>query len=146
MSTNISFRTKPLTEIHVDGDPARVIRLDLADTGVLTRLKAAEPQLHAIGERFASVKGETNAETGEAVAAAMLEAEPQLAAIIDGIFNAKVCAPACGGSSLFTLDDGMYLFERIIAVLGGLYSEQMGKEANQHRERMAKHTAKYGVR
>lgn len=143
MSRSVSFRTRPLTEILVDDDPSRVIRLDLSDTGVLTRLKAAEPRLQAIGKHFADIKRDSNVDTADACAAAMLEAEPELADIIDGVFNAKVCAAATGSSSLFTLDDGMFLFERIVAVLGGLYSEQMEQEANAHRQRIDKHTAKY---
>jgi hypothetical protein len=143
MSKSVSFRSQPLTEIHVDNDPTRVIRLDLSDSGVFTRLRAAQPRLDAIGAKFADLKKEDGTHAADVYADAMIEAEPQLRAVIDEIFNASVCEPACGGASLFTLDGGMYLFERIIDVLGGLYAEQMVEEQKAHEKRMKKHTAKY---
>lgn len=142
MSTTVSFRSHPLTEIHVDNDPTRVIRLDLSDSGVFTRLRAAQPRLDAIGARFAVMK-ENGTHAADVYADAMIEVEQQLKDIIDEIFNANVCGPACGGASLFTLDDGLYLFERIIDVLGGLYAEQMVAEQKAHEKRIKKHTAKY---
>lgn len=142
MSTTVSFRSRPLTEIHVDNDPTRVIRLDLSDSGVFTRLRAAQPRLDAIGARFAVMK-ENGTHTADDYADAVIEVEQQLKNIIDEIFNANVCEPACGGASLFTLDDGLYLFERIIDVLGGLYAEQMVAEQKAHEKRIKKHTAKY---
>lgn len=142
MSKNISFRSHPLTEIHVDNDPNRVIKLDLSDNGVFTRLRAAQPRLEALGAAFAE-RNSAGTFVADAYADAIIEVESQLKAIIDEVFNANVCGPACGGASLFTLDDGMYLFERIIDVLGDLYAEQMKVEQEAHKKRIAKHTAKY---
>jgi hypothetical protein len=142
MSKSVSFRSKPLTEIHVDDDPSRVIRLDLSYSGVFTRLRAAQPRLDAIGAKFAELKN-ADTRTADVYADAILEVEPQLKEIIDEVFNANVCEPACGGASLFALDDGMYLFERIIDVLGGLYAEQMAEEQEAHKKRIEKHIAKY---
>ena len=143
---NISIRSNPLDEIMIDGDESRIIRLDLADIGVFARFDAAIPELDKIEQRFREL---SNAEGDElqqmqGYAKALAAAETELAAIIDGIFNAEVCKTCAGGASLFALDNGSFLYERIVEAVGGLYGDRLKGQVAERRKRLAKHTAKYG--
>lgn len=146
---DLSFRNAELTEIHVDGSDDRVILLDTADMGVLTRFRAAIPQMDEIDDTFrrlAAERAESEIDDPERLAAmadTLHDAEVRLAAIIDGIFNADVCGPASGGVSLYTPADGYLLYELIIYKLAGLYGDEMQRQAEMRRNRIAKHTNKY---
>lgn len=145
----MSFRERELTEIHVDGSAERVIVLDTADMGVLTRFREAAPQMDEIDAAFRRLAAERAGDDADSpdklaeMADALHTAEVRLAAIIDGIFNAEVCAPACGGVSLFTPSGGYLLYETIIYKLAGLYGDEMQRQAEMRRQRIAKHTGKY---
>ena len=62
MSKSISFRPVPLTELLVDNDPNRVIRVDLTDPGVLARYEAALPTMDECIAKFRSISERDNAD------------------------------------------------------------------------------------
>lgn len=146
---DITFREAELTEIHVDGSEDRVMLLDTADMGVLTRFREAIPQMDEIDATFRSLaaerdeKGMDDPEMLAALSDALRAAELRLAAIIDGIFGADVCGPACGGASLYTPTGGYLLYELIISKLAALYGDEMQRQAELRRQRIARHTQKY---
>ena len=146
---DLSFRDVELTEIHVDGSDDRVILLDTADMGVLTRFREAIPQMDEIDATFRRLAADKEAAGAEdpaklaEMADALHDAETKLAGIINGIFNADVCGPACGGVSLYTPAGGYLLYETIIYKLAGLYGDEMQRQAELRRQRIAKHTGKY---
>lgn len=143
---NISIRSNPLDEIMIDGDETRIIRLDLNDIGVFSRFDAALPALEKVEEHFRALNesADDDVKNMQNYSRAMAAAEADLTDIIDGIFNAKVCAVCAGGCSLFALDNGEFLYERIVAAVAGLYGDRLKNQVAARKKRMSKHTAKYG--
>lgn len=142
MSKSISFRSNPYTELMVDDDPNRVIRLDLGDVGILTRFKEITPMIEAIAQALPD-KQSAGSVDFQQYAAALEEAEKKLTELINRIFNADVCTAAANGASLFALADGYPLYERILSVLAELYGEEMERQAKLRLSRISKHTGKY---
>lgn len=145
---NISIRSNPLDEIMIDGDENRIIKLDLADIGVFSRFEKAIPEMDKIEQHFR----ELNEASGDDLkqmqdfAKALTAAEKELSTVIDGIFNSPVCDICANGASLFSLDAGAFLYERIVEAVGSLYGDRLKgqvEERAKRRERLAKHTAKY---
>lgn len=149
MANSISFGGAKLTEFYVDDDPARVIKLNLTDMGVIARLDDCNASINDIQARFerlsAMSDGDGMIDKMSEIAHEIKEAEAEMRGVINKIFGTDVCTPACGeNSSVFDISaNGTLMYENILTVLGEIYGDAMKAAVKRREAHVKKHTAKY---
>lgn len=153
MSEIINLQVEsPKQTIQLNGNPEKVIELDLGDSNIITRLSEGTDKIeNLVNERqnlhelLANGNDSDESNTGyyKNLASKFKELENSMREIINEIFEYDVCTPFLGTSSVFSIKNGEFAFEKIINSLMGLYSDSIRKESNNLKQRLAKHTDKY---
>jgi hypothetical protein len=140
------------TNIWINGDCTKVIRLNLTDMNIMTRAKDAQAkleELQAEANKMASVdipKSIDTEEDEEKIDKAIevfRVIDEKMRDLVDGIFDYPVCDVCCDGGSMYDPINGQYRYEYIIDKLMALYGDSWEKESKKHKAQMRKHTAKY---
>ena len=142
MSTNISF-DEGYKEYTINDDPDRVIRVDTADYGILTRAKEAEKNIREYLKKYDEI--EINADGSAALDDdAAIDAVADLAAYvnkqIDFIFNAEVSKIAFGNASPLATRKGVPLYERFVNAILPIIQKDLEAENKAAQKRVDAYT------
>lgn len=138
--------------IQLNGNPEKVIELDLGDSNIITRLSEGVDKIEDLVKERQNLhellangndSDESNISYYKNLASKFKELENSMRGIINEIFDFDVCTPFLGTSSVFSIKNGEFAYERIINSLMGLYEDSIQKENNKLKERLSKHTDKY---
>lgn len=130
------------TNVWVNGDCTKVLRLNLSDMNIMKRLRESYPKLDELTEEVQSMM--TSEEiTSDEVIDAFDKINQQMKDIVDSIFDFPVSDMMCDGGSMYDIIGGQLRFEYIIDKLAGLYESTVAEEAKRLNARLAKHTNKY---
>lgn len=138
--------------IQLNGNPEKVIELDLGDSNIITRLSEGADKIENLVKERQNLhellangndSDESNISYYKNLASKFKELENSMRGIINEIFDFDVCTPFLGTSSVFSIKNGEFAYERIINSLMGLYEDSIQKENNKLKERLSKHTDKY---
>lgn len=153
MSEIINLQVEsPKQTIQLNGNPEKVIELDLGDSNIITRLSEGVDKVEKLVQERQNLhellangndSTESNAKYYQDLAGKFRELENNMRGIINEIFDFDVCTPFLGTSSVFSIKNGEFAYERIINSLMGLYEDSIQKENNKLKERLSKHTDKY---
>ena len=153
MSEIINLQVEsPKQTIQLNGNPEKVIELDLGDSNIITRLSEGTDKIEELVKERQNLhellangndSDESNISYYKNLAGKFKELENAMRKIINDIFDFDVCTPFLGTSSVFSIKNGEFAFERIINSLMGLYEDSIRKESNNLKQRLSKHTDKY---
>ena len=129
------------TNIWINGDCTKVIRLNLTDMGVMSRLQDAYPKLD---ELTAEVQNLASADISDKeIVATFKKIDQQMKDIVDDIFDYPVSEVCCDGGSMYDPVGGQLRFEYIIDRISKLYEASLNDEFKKMQAKMKAHTAKY---
>lgn len=133
------------TRIRIDGDDNRIIELDTTDMTVLKRLQDIYPRLNELGIKGFEIDDgdELTDESLKAMTTALDAIDKEMRELIDYIFNSKIADVCVPNGALYNMQNGEFMFERILDVLFGLYADDIQKEFGLMSERMKARTSKY---
>ena len=134
---------------RVDGDNSKILELNVSDMGIATRLKEAYPRLNKlmdeVSERFGNIpdEDEVDEDTLNIISEAVDDIDAKMRKELDYIFNANV-SDVCGrDGSMWDPIEGSFRYEHIIETLAKLYENNLDKEVEKMKRRVADKTAKY---
>lgn len=144
----------PKQQIRLNGDDSKIIELDLSDSAILVRfdegvnaiqkLLATRDELR---QNIADFKDSENEEESlnrfNILAKSFADTEREMRDIINTIFDYDVCTPFAGKTSVFSIKNGVVLYETIIDKLANLYGTALKEESDKLKARLSKHTSKY---
>ena len=131
---------------RLNGDPDKVIALNMSDLGLYSRLEKGYAKLRQIASEIADVDFDPEKDDVETLETAMSTLDKLNDAMkeqIDYIFDAEVADKACDGGTMYDPYNGTLRYEHILETLLGLYESNISKEFKAMQRNMAKHTAKY---
>lgn len=127
-------------QFRIDKDDNRIIELNTSDMSILSRLQESYPKLDELSTKAMSLSEDDTLETTVDV---LNSIDKEMRQILNFIFDsdiADVCAPE---GSMFDMFNGEFRFEHIVAVLVGLYEDNIDKEYKLMVKNVRKHTDKY---
>ena len=127
--------------VWVNGDCTKVLKLNLSDMGVITRLQDAYPKLDALVEEVQNLS--KDGVSDEEIVATFKSIDKQMKDLVDGIFDYPVSDILCDGGSMYDPINGQLRFEYIIDRLSNLYTNTLKEEWKRTQKKMEVHTAKY---
>ena len=143
MAKSINF-DEGYKEYQINNDPDRVIRVDTADYGLLTRFAGAEKRLNEKMKAFEniSIKPDGSADIDDEGA---VEAIEKLSQIIkeetNYIFNADVSDIVFGNASPLSTRKGVPLYERFFNAIMPIIKADLEAENKESEKRIKKYTA-----
>lgn len=124
---------------RIDGDDNRVLELDPSDLGVIMRFKDYYPKMLDITNKLALKLENQDSDLADALG----EADGDLRACLDTIFDSNVSEICLPTGTLYDLTNGKYKFEIIIEALAPLWGENLKVEYRKLSARLKSHTSKY---
>lgn len=130
---------------RINGDPNKIIRLNVADMGVGMRLQTAYENLMRMMEEIASLgsKEKLSDDEQKLTLKKMEELNEQMKEQVDYIFNEPVADKCCDGGTMWDPYDGMFRFEHIIDALLGLYENNFTHEFEKMRKKVNTRITEY---
>lgn len=138
---------------RIDGDNDRILELNVADMGIITRLRDGYPKLDELTRKILEMKDiEEPSDTDEdeklrdtitTMGTAVEEIDNEMRDILDSIFDSNVSEVCAPNGTMYDLFNGKYRYEVILEKLLPLYNENMDKEYKAINRRIHKHTDKY---
>lgn len=131
---------------RLNGDPNKVISLNMSDLGLYNRLEKGYAELRRIASEIPDVEFDPENDSIEQLDRAMNTLDKLDRAMkeqIDYIFDAEVADKASDGGTMYDPYNGTLRYEHILETLLGLYNTNITNEFKLMRKNMSKHTAKY---
>ena len=126
-----------------DKDDNRMVELNIADMGIMSRLAETYPKLEQWLDDVRNIKpvgdDESVIDDINAVSATLNEIDAKMRDAIDYIFNAKLSAVAAPDGTMYDVFNGQFRFEYILELMLSQYENNMTNEF----KKMQKHTKKY---
>ena len=143
---DINIESIKRKKFRLNGDPNKVIELNMSDLGLYTRLEKGYAKLQEIATEVSDVEFDPMNDSIEELDKAMAVLDTLNVAMkeqIDYIFDYPVADKACDGGTMYDPCGGTLRYEHILEVLLGLYENNIIKEFKTMKTNMSKHTAKY---
>lgn len=148
---NINLNLDTRESFTIDGDPNRVIKLDIHDTNVVTRLTDALEAMRITQSNWSKLQELT--ENGEEMTSEEIKEfseefkaiEAEMRKHLDTAFDCEgMCDTILGTSSIFSSVNGVLKYEQIIDSIITVYEDSIKVEtAKLNRRKVAKKTEKY---
>ena len=146
-STNANVVDVELSEIRkkvfrFDRDDSRMVELNIADMGIMSRLAETYPKLEEWMNEVRDIKtvdADNVIEDIGNIGSALNEIDAKMRDAIDYIFNAKLSAVAAPDGTMYDIFNGQFRFEYILELMLSQYENNMINEF----KKMQKHTQKY---
>ena len=132
---------------RVNGNNNLVLELDTADLNTIVRLKDNYPKLLKMANKVMSLeekKEESPEEEINRLADTIKSIDDDMRQAVDNIFDSNVSEVCAANGSMYDLFNGKFRFEHIIEKLATLYGNNMTNELKAVKQRIQKHTKKYG--
>ncbi len=120
---SINFQTCQMTEYMINGDPSKVVRINLLDVNLRKRIENAEARMEQIEEKYKGTRM-----TPEMA----IEADAEIRAFIDEVFDADVSAPAFGGTNCLLKIGELPLYAHFFSAFVQMIIEDLKEIAAQH--------------
>ena len=148
---NLNIGANKKTQFIIDGNENKVIEIDASDTGIIERLNDSLQKIEQIqskweelGNMFSSHEGEYNIDETSLFSEQFAECERMMRDVVDDIFDSRVCDIILGRKSIFSLENGHFMFEVIIDALASEYESNTKVQVQKlNKRQMSKHAAKY---
>lgn len=128
-----------------DKDDNRMIELNIADMGILSRLAETYPKLKSWLEEtqnLSTVSEDNAIEDIGVIGDTLKDIDTKMRDAIDYIFNAKLSAVAAPDGTMYDLFNGQFRFEYILELMLSQYENNMVNEFKKMQKYTAKYTAK----
>ena len=125
-----------------DKDDNRMVELNIADMGIMSRLAETYPKLEEWLNEVRDIKtvDEDNAlEDINTIGNKLNEIDAKMRDAIDYVFNAKLSKVAAPDGTMYDIFNGQFRFEYILELMLSQYENNMINEF----KKMQKHTQKY---
>lgn len=132
---------------RVNGNNNLVLELDTADLNTIVRLKDNYPKLLKMANKVMSLKEKKEESPEEEInrlADTIKSIDDDMRQAVDNIFDSNVSEVCAANGSMYDLFNGKFRFEHIIEKLATLYGNNMTNELKAVKQRIQKHTKKYG--
>ena len=139
---NLDLSPIARTNVWVDGDCTKVLRLNLTDIGIMGRLQDSYPKLDALTAEVQKLAASADASDSDVVTA-FRTIDKQMRDIVDFIFDFPVSEIVCDGGSMYDPVGGQLRFEYVIDRISKLYETSLNEEFKRMQAKMNTHTAKY---
>ncbi len=133
---SINFQTCQMTEYMVNGDPSKVVRINLLDVNLRKRIENAEARMEQIEEKY---KG-TRMTPEMAIAA-----DAEIRAFIDEVFGTDVSTPAFGGTNCLLKIGELPLYAHFFTAFVQMIIEDLKEIAAQHKAAVNPNVEKYAL-
>lgn len=141
-------------KIRFDGDNDRVVEVDIADMGILSRIKEIYPKLEELQEKSAHLMDDLELEEDEMsvedtlssiskMSVRLDEIDLEMRNLIDELFKAPVSKAAVPSGTMYDMHDGSFTFAHVIATVMSRYTDNITKEYKRLDNQIQSHTAKY---
>ena len=144
---NIDLTVFNKKKFSVNGDPNKIIELDVSDLGVVTRINDQYPLLQKLSDKVGNlsskVEGLNEVDMLSVTSKELKEIDAEMRKAVDTIFDypvSKVCVPT---GSMYDPIGGRLRYEHLVDTLIKLYDENLNSEIKKIQARVSKHTAKY---
>lgn len=147
------------TNVWVDGDCTKVLKLNLSDMGVMSRLNEVYPKLQGLAVEVSNLQKDASTVIGDDLSLEEQEKKEeeinakvvdtfnkinnQMKEMVDYIFDFPVSDIVCDGGSMYDMFNGQLRFEYVIERIGALYKANISEEIQRMNKRAEMHTAKY---
>lgn len=138
---NLEIPEVERASVWVNGDCTKVLKLNLSDMGVITRLQDAYPKLDELVEEVQKLHADDISD--DEIVSTFKRINQQMKDLVDGIFDFPVSDIMCDGGSMYDPINGQLRFEYIIDKLSNLYTSTLKEEWKRTQKKMEVHTAKY---
>ena len=148
---NINFNLDTRESFTIDGDENRVIKLDIHDTNVVTRLTDALEMMQKTQSSWTHLNDITKngqdmtVEEMNEFSQEYKDIENKMRSHIDYAFDCPgMCDTILGTTSIFSSVNGILKYEQIIDTITSVYEESIKKETEKlNKRKVAKKTEKY---
>lgn len=134
---------------RINGDPHRVLDLNVSDLNTFARLREGYPKLTKLleeaKEKIDSIPDDLddNSVILSQLADTLTEIDAEMRKIVDYIFDANASAVCAPSGNMFDPVDGQWRFERIIDRLSTLYTNGLHAEFDKMKANVEKKVSKY---
>ena len=125
-------------KFRINGDPNKVIALNISDLGISDRLEKGFKNLQGLANKIKNTDPEDVKLSDE-----LNQINDAMKKQIDYIFDADIADKLCDGGTMYDPHDGEMRYEHVIETLLKLYESNISREFTMMKRRVAKHTAKY---
>lgn len=145
---NIDLSVFKKKKFSINGDPNKIIELDISDLNIITRIKEQYPKLEKIAESIDDFQkdGLSDAELISDASDKLKEADTKMREVIDTIFDSNVSEVCVPTGSMYDPINGRFRYDHLIDTLIKLYDENLTKELKKVKLNISKHTDKYTKR
>lgn len=152
---NVNINVDTRESFTVDGNPDKVIYLDIHDYNVVNRLTEALKRMDSTRQRWTAlaekstskkaVEDDTTLDDIEEFSTEFKAVEAEMRSHLDYAFDSEgLCDTILGKSSIFASINGKMKFEQIIDALTNLYEANIKAETDKlNKRKVAAKTAKY---
>ena len=144
---NIDLSVFNKKKFSINGDPDKILELDVSDLNVVTRVKEQYPVLAKLADKVSSLSAKVENLSGEELinetADSLKEIDNEMRACVDRIFDSNVSEVCVPSGSMYDPINGQFRYEHLINTLIALYDANLTKEVKKIQQRVSKHTAKY---
>ena len=134
-------------KFRINGDNTKILELNVADMGIISRLDESYPKLMDLQEKVVELAdvsdGADDREILSSTAKKLNEIDGEMRKALDYIFQSNV-SEICGSEgSMYDPIEGTFRYEHIISTLAKLYENNLNSEFKKMKARISKHTSKY---
>lgn len=145
---NIDLSIFNKKKFSINGDPGKILELDVSDLNIINRLKEQYPVLDKLASKVGEVSSKTEGLTDErklvdTLGSGLKEIDTEMRKAIDAIFDSNVSEICVPSGSMYDPVGGKLRYEHLIDTLVKLYDENLTKEVKRIQSRVSKHTNKY---
>lgn len=132
------------TQFRINGDNSKILELNIADMGIMSRLDEVYDDLRQMAKEATSTEvHDTDEETIREVSKQIMELDAKMREKMDYLFQAPVSKVCASSGTMFDPVEGKFRFEYIIEHLSNLYANNFKKEFDAMEKNISKRTAKY---
>lgn len=129
------------SKFRINGDPNKIIELNITDMNIIDRLEKAWVTLQKEIDKVAKLDTED-----EQLTKKLKDIDKALRKQIDFIFDANVSEVLADNGTMYDAYQGQIRYEHILDTLLELYATNINTEYKKFRARTQKHTSKYTKR
>ena len=125
-------------KFRINGDPNKILELNISDTGIMERLEKGWQRLQEDVKKI----GELN-ENDEDLSSKLSAIDKSMRKQIDYIFDSNVSEICASNGKMIDPWNGQTRYEHILDSLLTLYADNINSEFRKMKARTSKHTQKY---
>ncbi len=133
---SINFPTCELTEYAINGDTSNPIRINLRDVNLKKRIADAESRMNEIEAKYG---------TGAMTPEMAIEADAEIRAFFNSVFDTDVSTPAFGGTNCLLQIGELPLYAHFFTAFVEMIVEDLKEIAAQHKAVVNPNVEKYAL-